>query len=90
MVAVEVLPILKRSGQPDALVVIKQFRAPVGKVFIELPAGLVDASEPTSVAAVRELREETGYVGKVIDSSIVMYLGMAVSNTSLKVVTVEV
>jgi ADP-ribose pyrophosphatase len=59
--AVEVVPILKRSCMSDSLVLIKQFRVPVGKVFVELPAGLTDADEPPSVAAVRELLEETGY-----------------------------
>ena len=29
--------------------------------MIELPAGLVDASEPVTKAAIRELKEETGY-----------------------------
>ena len=46
-----------------ALVLQKQFRPPVGKVCIEIPAGLLDAGEDASACAVRELKEETGFVG---------------------------
>ena len=47
------------------LVLVEQFRVPLGRRCIELPAGLVgdegDASEEFAVAAKRELLEETGY-----------------------------
>ena len=39
----------------------KQFRPPVGRDVIELPAGLVEANEPKEEAAKRELIEETGW-----------------------------
>ena len=45
-----------------SLVVVLQFRPPVGKVVVELPAGLVDAADlDVVVTARRELLEETGY-----------------------------
>lgn len=47
---------------------------------IEVPAGLIDPNESAEVCAVRELKEETGYVGKVIGEgfgvSPIMFNGM--------------
>ena len=48
------------------LVLVEQFRAPVGKRVIELPAGLAgdtagEEHESLASAATRELHEETGY-----------------------------
>lgn len=50
---------------PDRRVVlVRQFRAGSGRDSLETPGGLVDPHESPSDAAVRELREETGFVGK--------------------------
>ena len=42
-------------------VVERQFRYPVGRVFIEFPAGKRDAGESARETGERELLEETGY-----------------------------
>lgn len=42
----------------------------MNKVCIEIPAGLIDEDETAEECAVRELQEETGYVGKVIMSDL--------------------
>ena len=66
--AVAVLAVLEGGGlsEPEILLV-KQFRPPVGRYTIELPAGLVDDGESPAQAAVRELREETGLVATEAD-----------------------
>ncbi|URW75013.1 NUDIX hydrolase [Sphingomonas donggukensis] len=46
------------------IVLVDQYRVPLGRRCLELPAGLVgdeDAGEGVAVAAARELEEETGY-----------------------------
>lgn len=43
------------------IVLIKQWRHPVGVELIELPAGKLDKNEDPFLAAKRELEEETGY-----------------------------
>ena len=47
----------------DEVVLIRQMRPGVGGVRLEIPGGVIDPGEDPAVAAARELREETGYVG---------------------------
>jgi ADP-ribose pyrophosphatase len=43
------------------ILAVKQFRKPLGKYVIELPAGIIDEGETPEQAAERELLEETGW-----------------------------
>ncbi|CAM3965705.1 NUDIX hydrolase [Paenibacillus alkaliterrae] len=43
------------------LLVVEQFRKPLEKFQIEIPAGKLDPGEDPQTAAARELEEETGY-----------------------------
>lgn len=45
---------------PEKIVLIKQYRYPIGDTMYELPAGLIDAGETPLQAAIREMEEETG------------------------------
>lgn len=54
-----IYPILK--DDPDKIILIKQFRYPIADYLYELPAGLIDAGENASEAAIREMKEETGF-----------------------------
>ena len=44
------------------ILLVKQYRYPIGGDVIELPAGKLDAHEDPQHCAERELREETGYL----------------------------
>ncbi len=46
------------------VVVERQYRHPVGQVFIEFPAGKIDPGEDRLACARRELLEETGYTAR--------------------------
>ncbi len=58
--AVIIVPLLKDPGQPTRLVMIHEFRVPVGGYTYGLPAGLIEEGEPIEEAARREIAEETG------------------------------
>jgi ADP-ribose pyrophosphatase len=46
------------------LVLVQQFRNPLWGLTLETPSGVVDPGERPEDAALRELREETGFVAK--------------------------
>lgn len=55
--AVVILPLFD-----DGTVLLeRQFRFPLNRIFLEFPAGKIDKGEDTLASAKRELKEETGY-----------------------------
>ena len=55
------------------VLLVEQYRVPLGKNCIELPAGLVgdhddNADEDSVIAAIRELEEETGYRAEIMEN----------------------
>lgn len=50
---------------PDGrLLMERQFRYPLARIFIEFPAGKIDPGEEPAATAARELLEETGYTAE--------------------------
>ncbi len=64
---VTVLPI----DEDGNIIMVRQWRHPIGKAILEIPAGKLEKGEDPYDAGLRELREETGYT-----CSEYRYLGM--------------
>jgi ADP-ribose pyrophosphatase len=67
---------LTESGE---VVLVRQYRPPLGRMELGLPAGLVEEGEKPEFAARRELLEETGHAGDEWEA-----LGVLASSPSLK------
>lgn len=67
------------------LLLVEQHRIPLCMDTIELPAGLIDRKEIPICAAVRELREETGYAAENA-----VYLFEGSSSTGLTSETIDI
>ncbi|CVK17555.1 NUDIX hydrolase [Sporomusa sphaeroides] len=74
--AVAVVPITK-TGQ---VVLVRQFRHPVGRIILEVPAGKLDRNEKPEDCALRELAEETGFVANKLHKLTSMYTTPGFSN----------
>ena len=64
--AAVILAVDESGGDGPHLILVEQFRVPLGRACLELPAGLVgdeagSEDEEAAAAAIRELEEETGY-----------------------------
>lgn len=58
--------IIARLKSDGRYVLVRQFRPAVGGWLYEFPAGLIDEGEDAAETALRELKEETGYSGKIL------------------------
>jgi ADP-ribose pyrophosphatase len=98
--AVIIIPLLKHYDndpsiqRPIETLLVEQYRPPVGTVTLEFPAGLIDVDETVEQAALRELREETGYVGKtcrtIVPSSPLLCMSPGLCDETVQVVLVDV
>ena len=77
----------------DNVLLVEQFREPVEKTLLEIPAGGIDPGEDPVTTVCRELREETGYLPRKVErlggfysapgySSEYLYLYLATDLTS--------
>ncbi|KAM9705385.1 ADP-sugar pyrophosphatase isoform 1-T2 [Menidia menidia] len=87
---VGIIALLKRTLHKDCVVMVKQFRPPLGCCSLEFPAGLIDEGETAEVAALRELKEETGYKGEVVGVTPVTCLDPGLSNCTTQIVLVNI
>jgi ADP-ribose pyrophosphatase len=87
--AVAIIAILEKDTGAE-VILEKQFRPPTKGVCIEMPAGLVDPNESIEATALRELKEETGYIGVIVSKSMTIFSDPGFCNTNLNLVTVKI
>ncbi|KAM4523961.1 ADP-sugar pyrophosphatase [Fundulus diaphanus] len=87
---VGIIALLKRTLHKDCVVMVKQFRPPLGCNTLEFPAGLIDEGETAEAAALRELKEETGYKGEVVGVTPVTCLDPGLSNCTTQIILVNI
>jgi ADP-ribose pyrophosphatase len=78
------------KGDTPSLVLVKQFRPPIDNFSLEFPAGLIDPGESVTAAALRELEEETGYTGNVVQVGPPIYSSPGMTDEFVTMVTIEV
>ncbi|MCM3236893.1 NUDIX hydrolase [Heyndrickxia oleronia] len=57
----------------NKIVLVEQYRKPMERALVEIPAGKLEPGEKPEVTAVRELEEETGYECNPLDHIISFY-----------------
>ena len=88
--AVAIGNIFLSPSQPPSTLLVIQYRPPLDKYTVEWPAGLVDAGETSEQAAVREMKEETGYEGRILETGPVVASDPGLTNATLQLVMMEV
>ena len=82
--AVVIVPLHRKKNK---LVMIREFRVPLGGFQYGFPAGLVDPGETVEGAAARELREETGLgLESVLRTSPPIYSSSGMTDESISLV----
>jgi ADP-ribose pyrophosphatase len=75
--------------QPDQIVLVRQYRHPVGRELWELPAGAAEPGESILTGALRELAEETGYRAHSARSIGTFYMTPGFCNELMHIVVAE-
>jgi len=82
--SVIVIPVLMPSKR---IVLIKQYRLPLEDYVIGFPAGMTDGNPDQ---AFKELKEETGYVGKIVEESPALQVNSGLLDEKTKIVVMHI
>ena len=86
--AAAIIAILEPSQR---IILVRQFRPPSGGYVLEFPAGLMDENDSSPVqTALRELKEETGYIGTHVKTVPASFSSPGLSSESVYVVQLSV
>jgi len=88
--SVAAIAIYRRLLHYDVIVMVRQFRPPLNAYTIEFPAGLLDSGESCEQAAIRKLREETGWHGEVTHASDLLAVDAGCSSAVMRYATVKI
>ena len=88
--AVAIGNVLLHPSKPPSTMIVIQYRPPIDKYSVEWPAGLIDEHETVEEAAIREMKEETGYDGRIINVGPIVASDPGLTNATLQVVMMEV
>ncbi|MCX5970861.1 MAG: NUDIX hydrolase [Coprothermobacterota bacterium] len=84
-----VLVVIARLFPSDRIVLIRQYRPAVERWILGFPAGIWEGG-PLEDAAMAELKEETGYQGRVVATSMPLKLNSGIMDEDLYVLDAEV
>ena len=86
----KVVTCICKSIQSSKYLIEAQFRVPANKIVLEFPAGLIKPGESIEQAGLRELKEETGYTGKVLSVSPFLYKSPGLTDEVTSILEVEI
>lgn len=65
------------------IILVKQYRKPVEKNLLEIPAGKIEINEEPKETALRELHEETGFIANKLEYLFEFYTSPGFSNEKM-------
>ncbi|CAG8579612.1 10380_t:CDS:2 [Diversispora eburnea] len=82
--------IIHSPNLPPQIILVIQYRPPIERYCIEFPSGLIDQGETVGEAALRELQEETGYIGKIKNISDPICYEPGLTDSMTRIVDIEI
>jgi ADP-ribose pyrophosphatase len=79
--AVAVVPV----NQNNEVILVRQYRYPIERILIEIPAGKLDKGEPPIKCAERELHEEAGAKNGRLAHLVTIYTSPGFSNEKMEI-----